>query len=107
MKRSKIFLLEDNLSLKNGLSFAFKKQGFDTCIARTLGEAYELWADGGQSVAGIGRSAYCSEESIFECFQFNGIESQKKLRNRKHLLLTSRNFRPKNPALQIIIRDYL
>ena len=43
---SKIFLLEDDLSLINGLSFAFKKQGFDTCIARTLGEAYELWADG-------------------------------------------------------------
>lgn len=42
---SKIFLLEDDLSLINGLSFAFKKQGFDTCIAKTLGEAYELWAD--------------------------------------------------------------
>ena len=43
---SKIFLLENDLSLINGLSFAFKKQGFDTCIAKTLGEAYELWADG-------------------------------------------------------------
>ena len=43
---SKIFLLEDDLSLINGLSFAFKKQGFDICIVRTLGEAYELWADG-------------------------------------------------------------
>ena len=26
---SKIFLLEDDLSLINGLSFAFEKQGFD------------------------------------------------------------------------------
>lgn len=42
----KIFLLEDDLSLVNGLSFAFKKQGFEPCIARTLGEADELWKDG-------------------------------------------------------------
>lgn len=43
---SKIFLLEDDLSLINGLSFAFEKQGFDTCIVRTLKEAYKLWSDG-------------------------------------------------------------
>lgn len=41
----KIFLLEDDLSLINGLSFAFKKQGFETCIARTLKEAETLWVD--------------------------------------------------------------
>ena len=29
LKMSKIVLLEDDLSLRNGLSFAFKKQGFD------------------------------------------------------------------------------
>ena len=43
---SKIFLLEDDLSLINGLSFAFKKQGFELNIARTLKEAEELWTDG-------------------------------------------------------------
>ena len=30
----------------NGLSFAFKKQGFELNIARTLKEANSLWADG-------------------------------------------------------------
>ena len=44
MKR--LFLLEDDLSLVNGLSVAFKKQGFELDIARTLGEADALWADG-------------------------------------------------------------
>ena len=43
---SKIFLLEDDPSLINGLSFAFKKQGFELNIARTLKEADTLWADG-------------------------------------------------------------
>lgn len=36
---SKILLLEDDLSLNNGLSFVFKKQGFELSIARTLKEA--------------------------------------------------------------------
>ena len=44
MKR--IFLLEDDLSLINGLSFAFKRQGFESDVARTLGEADVLWTDG-------------------------------------------------------------
>ena len=35
---NKIFLLEDDLSLVNGLSFAFKKQGFEIDIARTIAE---------------------------------------------------------------------
>lgn len=43
---SKILLLEDDLSLINGLSFAFKKQGFELNIARTLKEADALWLDG-------------------------------------------------------------
>lgn len=43
---SKILLLEDDLSLINGLSFAFQKQGFTLEIARTLKEAEELWEDG-------------------------------------------------------------
>lgn len=43
---SKLLLLEDDLSLMNGLSFAFKKQGFELDIARTLREARTLWADG-------------------------------------------------------------
>lgn len=43
---SHILLLEDDLSLVNGLSFAFKKQGFELSVARTLSEAVMLWADG-------------------------------------------------------------
>lgn len=42
----RILLLEDDLSLMNGLSFAFKKQGFETHIAKTLREADALWTDG-------------------------------------------------------------
>ena len=42
----KILYVEDDLSLINGLSFAFKKQGFELNIARTLKEAEELWTDG-------------------------------------------------------------
>lgn len=45
----RLFLLEDDLSLINELSFAFKKQGFELDIARTLGEADTLWADGKRS----------------------------------------------------------
>lgn len=43
---SKILLLEDDLSLVNGLSFAFKKWGFSLDVARTLLEAERLWEDG-------------------------------------------------------------
>lgn len=43
---SKILLLEDDLSLINGLSFAFKKQGFELTVVRTLREADELWGEG-------------------------------------------------------------
>ncbi|MCD8355845.1 MAG: response regulator transcription factor [Clostridia bacterium] len=42
----KILLLEDDLSLINGLSFAFHKQGFELDIARTIKEADSLWAEG-------------------------------------------------------------
>ena len=42
---SRILLLEDDLSLINGLSFAFKKQGYELTIARTLKEAEMLWGD--------------------------------------------------------------
>lgn len=42
----KILLLEDDLSLINGLSFVFKKEGFESDIARTLKEADAFWADG-------------------------------------------------------------
>lgn len=44
MKR--LFLLEDDLSLINGLSFAIKKQGYEIDIARTMLEADDLWTDG-------------------------------------------------------------
>lgn len=41
MKR--IFFVEDDLSLINGLSFALKKQGYEIIIARTKLEAEKLW----------------------------------------------------------------
>ena len=44
MKR--LFLLEDDLSLINGLSFAIKKQGYEIDVARTTLEADKLWVDG-------------------------------------------------------------
>ncbi len=44
MKR--LFLLEDDLSLINGLSFALKKQGYEVAVARTSLEAERLWTDG-------------------------------------------------------------
>lgn len=42
----KILLLEDDLSLINGLSFAFKKQGYDADVARTIKEADSLYTEG-------------------------------------------------------------
>lgn len=44
MKR--IFFVEDDLSLMNGLSFALKKQGYEIDAARTRLEANALWLDG-------------------------------------------------------------
>ena len=41
-----ILLLEDDLSLINGLSYAFQKQGFTLDIARTIKEADVLWTEG-------------------------------------------------------------
>lgn len=42
----RIFLLEDDLSLIGGLSFAFQKQGFEVDVARTVTEAEALWGRG-------------------------------------------------------------
>lgn len=42
----KILIIEDDLSLINGLSFAIKKQGYELDIARTSCEADAIWADG-------------------------------------------------------------
>lgn len=44
MKR--ILLVEDDLSLINGLSFAIKKQGYMLDIARTSCEEERIWTDG-------------------------------------------------------------
>ena len=43
MKR--IFFVEDDLSLINGLTFAMKKQGYEVDIARTSLEAEALWTN--------------------------------------------------------------
>ncbi len=43
---SNLLLLEDDLSLINGLSFAFQKAGYGLDIARTLQEAENLWKEG-------------------------------------------------------------
>lgn len=45
MKR--IFFVEDDLSLINGLSFAIKRQGYEIDVARTCAEAEALWRSGG------------------------------------------------------------
>ncbi|MEG1524262.1 MAG: response regulator transcription factor [Clostridia bacterium] len=42
---NEILLLEDDLSLISGLSFALKKEGFALDIARTISEATEIWTD--------------------------------------------------------------
>ncbi|XBX04160.1 response regulator transcription factor [Enterocloster clostridioformis] len=42
---SRILLLEDDLSLINGLTFTFKKQGHEADIARRLDEAEKIWSD--------------------------------------------------------------
>lgn len=44
MKR--LFLLEDDLSLISGLSFAVKKQGYEIDVAHTTLEADTLWVNG-------------------------------------------------------------
>ncbi len=43
---SKILLLEDDLSLIDGLSYSLKKQGYEIDVARTVREANTLWRDG-------------------------------------------------------------
>jgi len=49
MKR--LFLLEDDLSLISGLSFALQKQGYEIEIARTTMEADALWKNGKYDLA--------------------------------------------------------
>ena len=41
-----ILLVEDDLSLINGLSFAVKKQGYMLDVAHTKDEADRLWQNG-------------------------------------------------------------
>ena len=41
-----ILLVEDDLSLISGLSFAVKKAGYGLDIAHTKSEADEIWEDG-------------------------------------------------------------
>ena len=43
---NRIFFVEDDLSLINGLTFALKKQGYEVDIARTSLEAEKLWLNG-------------------------------------------------------------
>ena len=45
-KMKRIFFVEDDLSLINGLSFAIKKQGYEIDVARTSLEAEQLWMNG-------------------------------------------------------------
>ena len=40
----RILLLEDDLSLLSGLTFAFRKHGFALTVARTIAEAESIWA---------------------------------------------------------------
>ncbi len=43
---NRILLLEDDLSLIDGLSYLLKKQGFELDVARTVAEANTIWIDG-------------------------------------------------------------
>lgn len=43
---SNILLLEDDLSLINGLSFALRRQGYGLEVARTIKEVDTVWAEG-------------------------------------------------------------
>lgn len=43
---SRILLVEDDLSLVTGLSFALEKQGFDLTVARTVAETEAAWERG-------------------------------------------------------------
>ncbi|WP_077612421.1 response regulator transcription factor [Clostridium sp. Marseille-P2415] len=43
---NRILLLEDDLSLIDGLSYLLKRQGFESDIARTVKEANIIWRDG-------------------------------------------------------------
>jgi two-component system response regulator RegX3 len=43
---NRILLVEDDLSLINGLSFAVKKEGYELDVVRTSCEAEAIWADG-------------------------------------------------------------
>lgn len=45
-KMKKIFFVEDDLSLINGLTFALKKEGYEVAVARTSLEAERLWCGG-------------------------------------------------------------
>ena len=47
---TRILLLEDDLSVISGLSFALKKQGFEIEIARTMKEAGACWRKGRYSL---------------------------------------------------------
>ena len=44
MKR--IFFVEDDLSLINGMTYALKKEGYEVETARTAAEAETFWAEG-------------------------------------------------------------
>lgn len=45
-KMNHLLLIEDDISLINGLSFAIKKQGYTLDIARSKSEKEKLWEDG-------------------------------------------------------------
>lgn len=46
MKTHKILMVEDDLSLINGLTFAIRKQGYEADVARTSLEMDTLWENG-------------------------------------------------------------
>lgn len=50
-KMKQLFLLEDDMSLISGLSFAVKKQGYEIDVARTTLEADTLWENGKYDLA--------------------------------------------------------
>lgn len=100
---SNILLLEDDLSLINGLSFAFKKQGFELVVARTLKEADSLWMDGKYDLLGVLVSRV--NALLRRAKDFSSADTQLESNGMKVLLLQGQAFKNGKP-LDLTAAEY-
>ena len=63
-----ILLVEDDLSLINGLSFAVKKQGYMLDVAHTKDEADRLWENGAYDLVILDVKEYGRPRKCRLCF---------------------------------------